>query len=46
VSPGYTLSEEREGDNINGNNELRDLGDDEDENKSKTPKVPLQPPTA
>ena len=46
VSLDQTLSEEGEGDNINGNKELRDLGDNEDENNSKRPKVPLHPPTA
>jgi hypothetical protein len=41
----FTLSEEGEGDNINGNKELEDEGEHEVENISKKPKVPLQPPT-
>ena len=44
VSLYYTLSEEREGDNISGNKELRDAKEHEDENISKRPKVPLPPP--
>ena len=37
----FILSEERKGDNINGNKELRKNGDDEDENSSKRAKGPL-----
>ena len=42
LSQDYTLSEEGEGNNINGNKELRKEGDDEDENNSKRAKVPPQ----
>ena len=45
VSLDYTLSEEGEGDNISGNEELRGETEHEDETNSKRPKVPLQPPT-
>jgi hypothetical protein len=41
ASVDFTLSEEGEGDIINGNKELRTEGDDEDETNSKRPKVPL-----
>jgi len=44
LSQYFTLSEEGEGDNIKGNKELRNEGDDEDENNSKRAKVPLQKP--
>ena len=43
VSLDYTLSEEGEGDNISGNKELRDELENEDENNSKRPEVPLNP---
>ena len=42
----YTLSEEREGDNIRGNQKLQDEKEHEDENNSKRPKVPLNPTIA
>ena len=45
ISLDYTLSEEREGDNISGNKELRKDGADEDENNSKKAKGPLQTET-
>ncbi len=35
ASMDYTLSEEEEGDNINGNKQLRELYDNEDENNSQ-----------
>ena len=44
ISLDYTLSEEREGDNISGNKELKDEGDLEDASNSKRPKGPLPPP--
>ncbi len=44
LSQEYTLSDEGEGDNINGNKELRDLKDNEDENSSKRVKVPSPAP--
>jgi len=37
----FTLSDEGEGDNTGGNKELRQEGDEEDENNSKRAKVPL-----
>ncbi len=43
ASLDYTLSEEREGDNISGNKEIREDGDHEDKNNSKRPKEPLHP---
>jgi hypothetical protein len=43
VSLDYTLTDEGEGDNINGNKELRDGAEHEDENNSKRTKVPLNP---
>ena len=46
ISQDYTLSEEGEGANISGNKELRNEGDNEDENNSKRAKGPLQPPIA
>ena len=46
ISKDYILSEEREGDNINGNKELQNEGDNEDESNSKRAKGPLQPPIA
>ena len=39
----YIFSEEGEGDNISGNNELRDDAEHEDENNSKRLKVHLNP---
>jgi hypothetical protein len=46
VSLDYTRSEEREGDSISGNKELRNDANEEDETNSKRPKVPLHPDTA
>jgi hypothetical protein len=46
VSLDYTLSEEGEGDNIRGNNELRGETKHEDETNPKRPKLHLQPPNA
>ena len=43
ISKDYTLSEEGEGDSISNNKELRNDGDNEDENNSKRAKGPLQP---
>jgi len=43
LSHYFTLTDEGEGDNINGNKELRDDKDTEEENNSKRAKVP--PPT-
>ncbi len=44
LSQDFTLSDEGEGYNINGNKELRDDKDIEDENSSKRVKVPPQTP--
>jgi hypothetical protein len=44
LSQDFILSKEGEGDNINGNKELRKEGDDEDDTNSKRAKVPLQTP--
>ena len=41
ISQYYTLSEEREGENVSGNKELRKDGVDEDENSSKRANEPL-----
>ena len=41
ISLDYTLSEEGEGDNISGNKELREEGDNADESISKRPKGSL-----
>ena len=46
LSQDYILSEEGEGDNISGNEELRKEKNDEDENTSKRAKVPPQTPAA
>ncbi len=46
VSLDFTLSEEREGDNISGNKELQGETGHVDETNSKRPKVHLHPPTA
>ena len=43
ASLDFTLSEEREGDNISGNKELR-ATEHEDETNSKRLKTPLHPP--
>ncbi len=45
ISLDYTLSEEGEGDNINGSKELRNEGDNKDKNNSKRLKGSIQPPT-
>jgi hypothetical protein len=45
ASMDYTLSKKGEGDNISGNKELRNEGENEDEKNSKRPKVPLHTPT-
>ena len=46
VTLDVTSSEEGEGENINGNKELRGETIHEDETNSKRPKVPLHPPIA
>ena len=42
IPQDYTLSDEGEGDNINGNKELRNEGDNEDENNSERAKRSLR----
>jgi len=46
ASLDFSLSEEGEKDNISGNKELRDEGEHDDENNSKTPNEHQHPPTA